>query len=87
MRHGAAVLAAVRFAGGTSAAGLLETVEILRELDATGAPRVGDEAPDGFVPTRWRGYLDTARKSETPAATGTTKSCAPCSGFTTDCAA
>ncbi|MGH3863715.1 DUF4158 domain-containing protein, partial [Actinokineospora sp.] len=53
------VLAAVRFAGGTAATGLLEAVEILRELNATGARRV----PDGFVPTRWRGYLDTARKS------------------------
>lgn len=57
------VLAAVRFAGGTAAAGLLEAVEILRELNATGARRVPDEAPDGFVPTRWRGYLDAARKS------------------------
>jgi TnpA family transposase len=54
------VLAAVRFAGGTAAAGLLEAVEILRELNATGARRVPDEAPDGFVPARWRGYLDTA---------------------------
>ena len=57
------VLAAVRFAGGTAAGGLLEAVEILRKLNATGARRVPDEAPDGFVPTRWRGYLDTARKS------------------------
>ncbi|MCE7011757.1 Tn3 family transposase [Kibdelosporangium philippinense] len=57
------VLATVRFAGGTAAAGLLEAVEILRELNATGARRVPANAPDGFVPTRWRGYLDTARKS------------------------
>ncbi|MBN9739351.1 Tn3 family transposase [Pseudonocardia sp. P1] len=57
------VLAAVRFAGGTAAAGLLEAVEILRELNATGARRVPVDAPDGFVPTRWRGYLDTAAKS------------------------
>lgn len=58
------VLAAVgRFAGGTAAAGLLEAAEILRELNATGARRVPDEAPDGFVPARWHGYLDTARKS------------------------
>jgi hypothetical protein len=55
------VLATVRFAGGTAATGLLEAVEILRELNATGARRVPDHAPDGFVPTRWRGYLDTAR--------------------------
>lgn len=57
------VLAAVRFAGGTAAIGLLEAVEILRELNATGARRVPDDAPDGFVPTRWRGYLETAAKS------------------------
>lgn len=57
------VLAAVRFAGGTAATGLLEAVEILRDLNATGTGRVPDTAPVGFVPTRWRGYLDTARKS------------------------
>ena len=57
------VLAAVRFAGGTAAAGLLEAVEILRELNATGSRRVPTDAPDGFVPPRWRGYLDTAAKS------------------------
>lgn len=57
------VLATVPFAGGTAATELLEAVEILRELNATGARRVPDGAPDGFVPTRWRGYLDTARKS------------------------
>lgn len=57
------VLAAVRFAGGTAAAGLLEAVEILRELNATGSRRVPTDAPDGFVPARWRGYLETAGKS------------------------
>jgi TnpA family transposase len=57
------VLAAVRFAGGTAATGLLEAVEILRDLNATGARRVPDDAPTGFVPTRWRGYLETAAKS------------------------
>jgi TnpA family transposase len=48
---------------GTAAAGLLEAVEILRELNATGARRVPDDAPTGFVPARWRGYLETAAKS------------------------
>ncbi|WP_207756981.1 Tn3 family transposase [Nonomuraea cypriaca] len=57
------VLAAVRFAGGTASAGLLEALEILRELNATGARRVPADAPDGFVPARWRGYLETAAKS------------------------
>ncbi|MBB4680063.1 hypothetical protein [Crossiella cryophila] len=59
----AQVLDAVSFAGGTAAAGLLEAVEILRELNATGARRVPDGALEGFVPARWRGDLDTARKS------------------------
>jgi len=57
------VLAVVRFAGGTAAAGLLEAVEILRGLNASGARRVPADAPDGFVPTRWRGYLETAARS------------------------
>jgi oxygenase catalysing oxidative methylation of damaged DNA len=45
------VLAAVRFVGGTTAAGLLEEVEILRALNATGARRVPDDAPDGLGST------------------------------------
>ena len=57
------VLDAVRFAGGTAAAELLAAVDILRELNATGARKVPDAAPSGFVPARWRGYLDTASKS------------------------
>jgi len=57
------VLAAVAFAGGTAAAELLAAVVILRELNATGARRVPDTAPTGFVPARWRGYLDSAQAS------------------------
>lgn len=57
------VLDAVRFAGGTAAAELLEAVEILRELNATGARKVPANAPTGFVPARWRGYLDPAAKA------------------------
>ena len=37
-------------------------MEILRELNATGARKVPDTAPVSFVPARWRGYLDTAAK-------------------------
>jgi hypothetical protein len=33
------------------------------ELNATGARRVPDDAPTGFVPARWRGYLETAAKA------------------------
>jgi len=38
-------------------------VEFLRELNASGTRRVPAEAPEGFVPTKWRGYLDSARAS------------------------
>ncbi|MEV0111562.1 Tn3 family transposase [Nocardia sp. NPDC050799] len=58
-----AVLASVGFAGGTAASELLIAVAMLRELNATGRRRVFEEAPTGFVPTKWRGYLDQARKS------------------------
>ena len=57
------VLDAVRFAGGTAAGEMLKAVEILRELNASGARKVPDNVPTGFVPARWRGYLDTADKA------------------------
>lgn len=50
----------MRFSGGTAATELLQAVEILRELNATSARKVPAHAPAGFVPTRWRGYLDEA---------------------------
>jgi hypothetical protein len=59
------VLDAVSFAGGTAAAELLASVEILRVLNATGARRVPAGAPTGFVPARWRGYLDTTAPTGT----------------------
>jgi hypothetical protein len=63
-----AVLAVVGFAGGTAASELLIVVAMLRELNAAGRRKVFDEAPTGFVPTKWRGYLDQARKSGSAAA-------------------
>jgi TnpA family transposase len=60
------VLRAIDFAGGVAARPLLEAVTILRTLNATGARKVPEDAPDQFVPTRWRGYLERA------AATGDT---------------
>lgn len=51
---------------------------MLRERNATGRRKVFDEAPTGFVPTKWRGYLDQARKSG-----DTTGNCACCSGCAT----
>lgn len=58
-----AVLSAVRFSGGTAATELLIAVDMLRELNATGRRKVFDDAPAGFVPTKWRGYLEEARKT------------------------
>jgi hypothetical protein len=58
-----AVLSMVRFAGGAAATELLIAVHMLRELNATGTRKVPEEAPTGFVPTKWRGYLEEARKS------------------------
>lgn len=58
-----AVLSAVRFAGGTASTELLIAVDMLREPNATGRRKVSDDAPTGFVPAKWRGYLDKARKT------------------------
>nr|WP_245673269.1 Tn3 family transposase [Nocardia lijiangensis] len=57
------VLSAVTFAGGTAATELLIAVAMLRELNATGRRKVFEEAPAGFVPAKWRGYLEEARKT------------------------
>ena len=57
-----AVLAAVRFAGGPGASDLLQAVDILNELYATGTRKVPAGAATGFVPERWAGYLQAATK-------------------------
>jgi hypothetical protein len=49
------VLEAVGFAGGTGAQELLGAVEVLKEFNASGARRVPDDTPAGFVPARYRG--------------------------------
>jgi len=54
------VLKAIKFAGGTGTEELLQAVSILTELYATGARKVHEGAPVGFVPTRWAGYLAAA---------------------------
>jgi len=54
------VLDVIEFAGSPVAAPLLEAVGVLRELNATGARTVPAKTPSGFVPVRWRGYLDDA---------------------------
>ncbi|SDG69828.1 Transposase and inactivated derivatives, TnpA family [Lentzea fradiae] len=57
------VVAALEFVGSAEAKPLVEAVEVLRELYAKGGRKVPDGAPAQFVPTRWRGYLDHARKT------------------------
>jgi hypothetical protein len=54
------VLRVLTFAGSPSAAALLDAVDVLRGLNATGTRTVPADAPTGFVPARWRGYLDDA---------------------------
>jgi len=54
------VLRAIRFAGGTGTNELLQAVQVLAELYATGARKVPPDAPTGFVPARWASYLDAA---------------------------
>lgn len=63
-----AVIAALPLVGNTAGptiAALLRAVEVLRELNAAGRATVPDEATTaeatGFVPARWRGYLDSTR--------------------------
>jgi hypothetical protein len=58
-----AVLAAVRFDGGPGMDDLLAAVSILGGLYAAGARKVPDGTPEGFVPARWAGYLEAARKA------------------------
>jgi hypothetical protein len=70
------VLAAVKFAGGPGTDGLLEAAAILTGLYAAKARKVPDGAPDGFVPARWAGYLETARKAGMLPRSGITGSCA-----------
>src|SRR6478609_5163046 len=61
-----AVIAHPPLAGNTSSpdvAALLDAVEVLRQLNATGRTIVPDEATTegatSFVPARWRGYLES----------------------------
>ncbi|MGH3609362.1 MAG: Tn3 family transposase, partial [Pseudonocardiaceae bacterium] len=57
------VLAAVRFAGGPGTTELMAAIGMLCELYATGTRKVPADAPTGFVPIRWAGYLQTAAEA------------------------
>ncbi|MHB8297314.1 MAG: Tn3 family transposase [Dermatophilaceae bacterium] len=58
------VLRTITFKGGPGAESLMEAVRILKELNATGARKVPDDAPFDFVPVRWAGYLEQSAKSK-----------------------
>ena len=57
------VLAAVDFTGGPGAADLMAAVAILKNLNASGSRKVPAGAPASFVPARYAGYLEKARKA------------------------
>ncbi|MGH3530157.1 MAG: Tn3 family transposase, partial [Pseudonocardiaceae bacterium] len=54
------VLGTVAFAGGPGTEDLMPAITMLGELYATGARKVPADAPTGFVPVRWAGYLQRA---------------------------
>ncbi len=54
-----AVLAGLDLHANAAAAGLLEAVTVLRQVNAERRRRLPPEAPCGFVPTRWRPYVIT----------------------------
>ena len=63
-----AVIATLPLTGNAASpdvAALLDAVDVLRELNAAGRTSVPEQATTPaatlFVPTRWRGYLDTTR--------------------------
>ena len=57
------VLSAIDFQGGPGTAGLMEAVAVLKELNRLGGRKVPPDAPAGFVPARYAGYLEKARKA------------------------
>jgi TnpA family transposase len=57
------VLAVIDFRGGPGTAELMEAVAILKEMNRLGGRKVPADAPAGFVPAKYAGYLEKARKS------------------------
>jgi uncharacterized protein DUF4158 len=82
-----AVLSAVRFAGGTAATELLIAVHMLRELNATGVRKVPEEAPTGFLPTKWPATWRRPARPAAPPPTDTIGSYLCCCACATGCAA
>lgn len=79
------VLEAVRFGSGTAAADLLEAVEILQELNATGARKVPEDVPTGFVRPAGAATWTPRRRRTVSPPTGITGSCACCWRCGTGC--
>jgi TnpA family transposase len=57
------VLAAIDFRGGPGTAELMEAMAVLKEMNRLGGRKVPADAPAGFVPAKYAGYLEKARKS------------------------
>lgn len=54
------ILEIVDFQGGPGTADLMTALEVLKDLNRSGARNVPDCAPTGFIPIRYVGYLDRA---------------------------
>ncbi|MDX6719089.1 MAG: hypothetical protein QOJ63_1343 [Solirubrobacteraceae bacterium] len=52
-----ALIAALRFEAVPTAQPLIDAIELVRELDATGRRALPDTAPTAFVPARWRAHV------------------------------
>jgi hypothetical protein len=59
-RYVPALIAALRFDGVPATRPLVDAIELLRELDATGRRGLPDTVPTGFVPARWRAHVTGA---------------------------
>ena len=55
------VLGALSFAASVVPSEVLEVTQLLQAMNAEGRRHVPEGAPTGFVPPRWRPYLDAAR--------------------------
>ena len=51
------MIAALRFEAVPTAQPLIDAIELLRELDATGRRTLPDTAPTTFIPARWRAHV------------------------------
>jgi hypothetical protein len=73
------VLGALTFAASVAPSELLDAVVLLQAMNLEGRRHVPDGAPTGFVPARWRPYLDAARAADDDNRFKHYGSCASCS--------